>query len=67
MYRVSLEVLKRLVVQQKVGACSLSTYYQLDVNYVIAPAVFSHTDLSDKTVGVDPIMGLSDFYFFFFS
>lgn len=60
MYRVSLQGLKRPVVQQKVGAWSPSTYHQLDVNYVIPP-VFSRTDLSNKKRVVGPIMGFSDF------
>lgn len=60
MYRVSLQGLKKAVVQQKVGACSPSAYHQLNVSYIIPP-VFSRADLGDKKLGVDPVMGFSDF------
>lgn len=59
-YRVSLQGLKRPVVQQKVGACCGSTCYQMNVSYVISRD-FSLSDLSNKKCGVDPITGFGDF------
>lgn len=54
--RPPLQGLKRPVVQQKVGACSPSTCYQLDVNYVTSPP-----SLAILKLGVGPVMFFSNF------